>query len=168
MKLKIRAELSFDSAIQQTMPLSTAVLFSWKLESEIPSQSEVLVYRAADIFDDRFHLIEQGQNVENMLVIKLGLAQQWMYHCEEDGKTESAHCNAASMIKRVLLKQGTYLYMYRINGELKLNTDDKVTMLATKREVNYIDVPQDDEDVSYQGNSTFLSITSYLRIPIIL
>ena len=144
------------------MPLSMAVLFSWKLESEIPNQSEVLVYRAADIFDDRFHLVEQGQNVDNMLVIKLGLAQQWIYHSDESGKVESAHCEAASMMKRVLLKQGTYLYMYRINGELKLNIDEKVTRLATKREVNYIDVPQDDDGLSYQGNSTLFSITMYL------
>ena len=142
------------------MPQSQAVLFSWELKSIIPNQAEVLAYRAADIFDDRFHSIERGQSMENMLVIKLGLAQQWTYYCTEDGGTSAACCKSASMMRRILLKQGTYLYMYRINGELKLNVHDKVTRLATKREVNYIDVRQSDEELSYQGN--FLSTISKL------
>ena len=161
MKLKISTELPLNNTLQQTMPQSKAVLFSWNLGSDIPNQADVLVYRAADIFDDRFHLIEQGQSVENMLVLKLALAQQWMYCCKEEGSIESARCRAASMIKRCLLKQGTYIYMYRINGELKVNDNEKVTRLATKRVVNYIDVRQDVAEHSYQGNRTFNS--SYLE-----
>jgi len=150
MKLKIPTELSSSGKTKHTMPQSQAVLFSWELKSIIPNQAEVLAYRAADIFDDRFHSIERGQSVENMLVIKLGLAQQWTYYCTEGGGTSAACCKSASMMRRILLKQGTYLYMYRINGELKLNVHDKVTRLATKREVNYIDVRQSDEELSYQ------------------
>ena len=161
MKLKISSELSSSKA-KHTMPQSQATLFSWELKSNIPKQAEVLAYRAADIFDDRFHSIEQGQNADNMLVIKLGLAQQWTYYCTEDGGTSAAFCKSASMMRRVLLKQGTYLYMYRINGELKLNVNDKVTRLATKREVNYIDVRQNDDDLSYQGN--FLFTLSYVLL----
>ena len=164
MKLKVSKELPFDKNYRQKMPQSKGVLFSWKLETDAPAQAEVLLYRAADIFDDRFQRIEDGEDVENFMIIKLGLAQQWMYSCKEDCNINAAHCQEASMIKRVLLKQGTYIYLYRINGALKVNLNDNVTKLATKREVNYIDVRQDDEELSYQGNVIFYSIKLYLII----
>lgn len=159
MKVKDSTGSSYVQRDQKVMPFTRGVLFSWNLHNQtdtttVPS-AEVLLYRAADIFDDRFQSLDESQenNADSdLLTIKLGLAQEWMYECKGDGDIDAFHCKHASLMKRVLLKHGTYVYLYKINGSLHLNSDDKVTTLATQRRVHYVDVKQDDEQFSYQGN----------------
>lgn len=157
MKVKESTPLSHVDKQKKAMPQSKGVLFSWNLAHDRSNDSlmeaEVFLYRACDIFDDRFQSLEESQNEDNTMRFKLGLAQKWTYAYRDDGIINASQCKEASMMKRVLLKQGTYVYLYRINGLLQVNKGDMITTLATKRTVNYVDVRLDEEIPPYQGKS---------------
>ena len=145
---------------KERMPRTVPVCFFWNLpeEDEAPlPKVEVILYRARDVFDDRFRCLSENEESltdgDGLKVINLALAQRWVYECDQDGSVSNPKCKESAFMRRVFLKQGTYIYLYRVNGSLTVSGDDKVTKLATKREVNFIDVRSEPQDYCDQGET---------------
>ena len=145
------------------MPHSLGVMFAWNLPNELDiaiPKVEVVLYKARDINDDRFNMIKNSNFINNeheVMIFELAIAQNWITPCDQSGTAHTANCHDAKMIKQVLLKPGSYVYLYRVNGSFQLGQDDKLTVLATKRKVHYVDVRRENT-VSYeQGIFLFLS-----------
>eukprot|EP00112_Aurelia_sp_Birch-Aquarium-sp1_P008211 Seg190.19 transcript_id=Seg190.19/GoldUCD/mRNA.D3Y31 product="hypothetical protein" protein_id=Seg190.19/GoldUCD/D3Y31 len=140
------------------MPHSLGVVFAWNFTNELDiaiPNVEVVLYKAKDINDDRFKMINNSNFIDNeseVMIFELAIAQSWITPCDQSGKVHTANCHDAKMIKQVLLKPGSYVYLYRVNGSFQLGKGDKLTVLATKRKVHYVDVRREDT-VSYDQDA---------------
>ena len=143
------------------MPHSLGVVFTWNLTNELNiaiPKVEVVLYKARDINDDRFKMIKTSNSINDeneVMIFELAIAQNWITPCDQSGTAHTANCHDVKMIKQVLLKPGSYVYLYRVNGSFQLGQDDKLTVLATKRKVHYVNVRREDA-VSYD-QGIFLS-----------
>ena len=124
---------------------------------------QVFLYEAKNVYDDRFDMhpsttrkaSRQTRKPDEIKTVNLTLAQTWSYLCDENGRTTFGHCIKSAFVGRTLLSEGTYVYLYSVDGKLQLGQEDEKTCLGSKREVHYIDVrEQRREDTFDQGKRT--------------